>query len=195
MRAVLAFLMLGALAATPAAAAEPRQQSTPIKPEQPRQQRLDDLFRELKREHSEAGAKRIADRIWTEWYRSGSSSIDLMMGWARKAMDEQKWDVALDFLDQVVTLDPQYSEGWNRRATVHFLMHNFKKSMADIERTLELEPRHFGALSGMAQIMQANGAKALAISAYQRVVDVYPMDRSAQNQIATLSEEIAGEAI
>jgi predicted TPR repeat methyltransferase len=67
--------------------------------------------------------------------------------------------------------------------------------MADIERTLELEPRHFGALSGMAQIMQANGAKALAISAYQRVVDVYPMDRSAQNQIATLSEEIAGQAI
>ena len=67
--------------------------------------------------------------------------------------------------------------------------------MADIERTLELEPRHFGALSGMAQILKSTGRKELALEAYQRVLDIYPMMRSAQNEVATLSEELAGEGI
>ena len=118
-----------------------------------------------------------------------------MMQWAKKAMDEQKFDIALDFLDQVVTMRPDFAEGWNRRATVHFMMKNFAKSMADIGQTLELEPRHFGALSGMALIFKARGSKQMAFNAYQRVLDIYPMMRDAQNEVATLSEELAGEAI
>lgn len=156
---------------------------------------LDKLFAELKRERNPQAADRIAKRIWNEWYKSGSASIDLMMKWSNDAVQAQKYDVALDFLDQVVTLQPAFAEGWNRRATVHFLMRQFGKSMADIERTLELEPRHFGALSGMAQIMKETGRKQLALNAWQRVIDIYPMMRSAQNEIATLSEELAGESI
>lgn len=156
---------------------------------------LDTLFAELKRERNPQAAERIAKRIWNEWYKSGSASIDLMMKWSNDAVAAQKYDVALDFLDQVVTLQPGFAEGWNRRATVHFLMRQFGKSMADIEHTLELEPRHFGALSGMAQIMKETGRKELALSAWQRVIDIYPMMRSAQNEIATLSEELAGESI
>jgi len=157
--------------------------------------RLDALFGELKRERNERAAQRIAQRIRDEWNRSGSASIDLMMQWSQKAMGEQKFDVALDFLDQVVTLDPSYAEGWNRRATVHFMMQNFGKSMSDIDQTLRLEPRHFGALAGMAQIMKARGNKQLALNAWQRVLDIYPMMRSAQNEVSTLSEELAGESI
>ena len=67
--------------------------------------------------------------------------------------------------------------------------------MADIDQTLELEPRHFGALSGMAQIMKTTGHKELALEAWQRVLEIYPMMRSAQNEVATLSEELAGEGI
>ncbi|KAB2949032.1 MAG: hypothetical protein F9K19_24315 [Rhizobiaceae bacterium] len=156
---------------------------------------LDKLFAELKRERNPQAADRIAKRIWNEWYKSGSASIDLMMKWSNDAVQAQKFDVALDFLDQVVVLQPRFAEGWNRRATVHFLMRNFGKSMADIERTLALEPRHFGALSGMAQIMKETGRKELALSAWQRVLDIYPMMRSAQGEIATLSEELAGESI
>ncbi|TIT42853.1 MAG: hypothetical protein E5W75_26725, partial [Mesorhizobium sp.] len=100
-----------------------------------------------------------------------------------------------DFLDQVVTLQPSYAEGWNRRATVHFMMKNYGKSMADIDRTLQLEPRHFGALSGLAQIMAETGHKQSALEAWQKVLAIYPMMRSAQNQVATLSEELAGEGI
>ena len=159
------------------------------------QNKLDGLFTELKRERNEKAAERIAGRIWEEWGRSGSASIDLMMEWSKTAMDGRKFDVALDFLDQVVTMRPTYSEGWNRRATVHFMMNNFSKSMSDINQTLRLEPRHFGALAGMAEILKNGGKKELALNAWQRVLDVYPMMRSAQTEVATISEELAGEAI
>ena len=157
--------------------------------------RLDALFAQLKRERNEKAAARIAGRIWEEWGRSGSASIDLMMGWSKTAMDSRKFDVALDFLDQVVVLDPSYAEGWNRRATVHFMMQNYAKSMSDISHTLQLEPRHFGALSGLGQIMKSTGRNQLALEAWQRVLDIYPMMRSAQDEVATISEELAGEGI
>ena len=179
--------------ALPPDAAPPATTPPPAAPT--KQGRLDQLFTELKRERNEKAAERIAGRIWNEWNQSGSASIDLMMLWSQKAMDNQKFDVALDLLDQVVTLQPTYAEGWNRRATVHFLMKNYGKSMSDIDHTLQLEPRHFGALSGMAQIMKNTDHKELALSAYQRVLDIYPMMRSAQDQVSTLSEELAGEGI
>jgi len=163
--------------------------------EEREENRLDALFLRLKRERNEAAAGRIAGRIGEAWSNSGSASIDLMMGWSKTAMDAKKFDVALDFLDQVVTMRPAYAEGWNRRATVHFAMENYAKSMADINRTLELEPRHFGALAGMGQIMKNTGRKELALRAWQRVLDIYPMMRSAQAEVATLSEELAGEGI
>jgi len=156
---------------------------------------LDKLFAELKRQRNDKAAERIAGRIWTEWFKSGSATVDLLMKWAGDAIDKKKYDAALDFLDQVTVLAPNYAEGWNRRATVHYLTKNYAKSMADIEKTLELEPRHFGALSGMAAILKDSGRKQLALDAYQRVLAIYPMMRNAQNEVATLSEELAGEGI
>lgn len=156
---------------------------------------LDDLFHDLKRSGNEAAAARIASRIQREWTRSGSRSIDLLMQWASTAMQARKFDAALDLLDQVVTLSPDYAEGWNRRATVHFMMNNYALSMSDIDRTLRLEPRHFGALAGMAQIFQRTGRKEPALKAYERVLDVYPMMRNAQDQVGTLADELAGEGI
>jgi tetratricopeptide (TPR) repeat protein len=180
---------------SPAFATEPTAavvgKPVPVKPEN----RLDTLFSELKRERNEKAAERIAARIWEEWSRSGSASVDLMMVWSKTAMDAKKFDVALDFLDEVVTLKPDFAEGWNRRATVHFMMENYQKSMADINRTLLLEPRHFGALSGMGQIMKNTDRKELALEVWQRVLDIYPMMRSAQNEVASLSEELSGEGI
>ncbi|RWN44615.1 MAG: hypothetical protein EOS03_23495 [Mesorhizobium sp.] len=160
-----------------------------------KQARLDQLFSDLKRERNEKAAERIAGNIWSEWSQSGSASIDLMMQWSQKAVEGQKFDAALDFLDQVVTLQPTYAEGWNRRATVHFMMKNYGKSMSDIDHTLQLEPRHFGALSGLAQIMALTGHKQSALEAWQKVLAIYPMMRSAQDQVGTISEELAGEGI
>ena len=183
------------LAGGPAIAAEPVAANPENPAVQTHEERLDTLFAELKRERNEKAAERVAARIWEEWGKSGSASVDLMMIWSKTAMDAQKFDVALDFLDQVVTLSPQFAEGWNRRAIVHAMMQNYRKSMSDIERTLQLEPRHFGALSGMAQILKDDGRKELALDAFQRVLDIYPMMRSAQGEVASLSEELAGEGI
>jgi tetratricopeptide (TPR) repeat protein len=197
MRKFFAFLPAIALTLTfaPAIGAE-APPSPPAKPAAATpESRIETLFGELKRERNERKAERIAARIQQEWSRSGSASVDLMMQWSQKAMQAQKFDIALDFLDQVVTLSPTYAEGWNRRATVHFMMRSFGKSMADIHRTLQLEPRHFGALAGLAQIMKERGSKELALDAYQRVLDIYPMMRNAQSEVATLSEELAGDGI
>ncbi|AEH85850.1 tetratricopeptide repeat protein [Mesorhizobium opportunistum] len=190
-----ALLVSGALPASADDQAAPP--SAPNAPAAPvtKQDRLDKLFTDLKRERNEKAAERIAGNIWNEWSQSGSASIDLMMQWSQKAIENQKFDVALDFLDQVVTLQPSYAEGWNRRATVHFMMKNYGKSMSDIDRALQLEPRHFGALSGLAQIMALTGHKQSALEAWQKVLVIYPMMRSAQDQVATLSEELAGEGI
>jgi len=192
--AVCAALLLST--AVPSVAATPAQDGAPAsRAPQTREQRLDALFSNLKRERNEKAAERTAARIYDEWNHSGSASIDLMMQWSQKAIEDKKYAVALDFLDQVVTLQPTYAEGWNRRATLHYIMKNYGKSMADIDRTLQLEPRHFGAISGLAQIMADTGRKEQALQAWQRVLDIYPMLRSAQNQVATLSEELAGEGI
>lgn len=196
MRNVLLCLVLAAVLTPAAASAQDRPLGAPVqKVDKTDKQRVDELFAELKKTTNDRAAGRVASRISERWNNSGSASIDLMMQWSKKAMDEQKWDVALDFLDQVTTMKPDYAEGWNRRATVHFMMQNFAKSMADIERTLELEPRHFGALAGMGQIFKVRGNKEMALSAYSRVLDVYPMMREAQNEVSSLSEEMAGEAI
>ncbi len=189
--AAMAFYLAQQAVAADSTVTGEAQATTPVSA----QARLDKLFSDLKRERNERAAERLSQRIWEEWGKSGSASVDLMMGWAQDAVTAKKYDVALDFLDQVVTLSPAYSEGWNRRATVHFLMNNFSKSMADIERTLQLEPRHFGALSGMAQILKNADRKQSALDAWLRVLDIYPMNRSAQAEVSTLSDELTGEGI
>lgn len=158
-------------------------------------EKLETLFKELKKARNANSAGKIAQSIWKEWAQSGSPTVDLLMQWSDGAMKQRKFPVALDFLDQVVTLDPGYAEGWNRRATVHYMMDEYAKSMSDIEHVLRLEPRHFGALTGMALILKQTGRRKLALQAYQRVLEVYPMMRSAQSAVTELSEELAGEGI
>ncbi|TXR49090.1 tetratricopeptide repeat protein [Phyllobacterium endophyticum] len=160
---------------------------------QKRATRLDDLFASLKRESNEVKAARIAAQIQAQWQNSGSATVDLMMGWSAKAMEDKKYSVALDFLDQVVVMKPDYAEGWNRRATLNFMMNDYGRSMADIQKTLALEPRHFGAMAGMAAILKDTGRKEAALQAFERVLTVYPMLREAQKQAGELADELTGQ--
>ncbi|EKF18711.1 tetratricopeptide repeat protein [Nitratireductor pacificus] len=174
---------------------EPLQVPPPAQTAQETPSRLDALFQDLKHERNEQAARRIAARIGEAWNTPGSATAALLMQWANEAIKEKKVSVALDFLDQLVLLYPDYAEAWNRRATLHFTMNDYARAMADISRTLELEPRHFGALAGMARILQATGRREQALGAYERVLDVYPMLRSAQKAVAELSDELAGQGI
>lgn len=156
---------------------------------------LDKLFEELKREPNAKAATRITRRIWAEWFDSGSDTVNLLLNWSQEAIEKEKFEVALDLLDQVVVLDPGFAEGWNRRATLHFMMDRYDKSMADIACTLLLEPRHFGAWSGMAAIYKNSGLKEKALEAYLKVLEFYPADVNAQKAVLELSEELAKDAI
>ena len=139
----------------------------PDKPAASKSERLDGLFATLKSTKSASEAKVAEGSILRLWLESGSDTIDLLMAWAIKAIDAKNYPLALDFLDRIVTMKPDYVEGWNKRATVYFLTDDYKKSIADIERTLALEPRHFGALSGLGMIMRDIGDDKRAIEAYQ----------------------------
>jgi tetratricopeptide (TPR) repeat protein len=117
------------------------------------------------------------------------------MQWADKAVADQKNGLALDLLDQVLVLMPEFAEGWNRRATLNYAMGNHGKSMSDIARVLRLEPRHFGAISGMAAILAASGNDELELRAWEQVLDIYPANRQAQTRIGELADKLAGSRI
>lgn len=155
-------------------------------------QTLDRLFEQLKKDPRHASASATARMIWREWSASGSRSIDLLMSWASRAMRSQEFAKAEDLLDQVIVLKPEYAEGWNRRATLYFNKLDYSRSLADIEKTLALEPRHFGALSGLAVIMQRLNRDEDALKAWYKVLEIYPANKSAQEAVIELEEELAG---
>ncbi|TCL69738.1 hypothetical protein [Rhizobium sp. BK251] len=156
------------------------------------QQRLDNLFAELRRTSDPEKAQTIANQIRMEWNDSGSATVNLLMQWANQAIEEKRNPAALDFLDQAIALKPDYVEGWNRRATLNYAMGNYRKSMADINQVLTLEPRHFGALAGMAAILSESGNDQITLKAWERFLEVYPADKTAQEQVNRLSEKLAG---
>lgn len=153
---------------------------------------IDALFQALKRERDPEKAKGIASQIIAEMNDSGSATVNLLMQWSEDAIKEKKNAAALDFLDRVTLLDPAFTEGWNRRATLHYTMGDRRKSMSDIAEVLKREPRHFGALAGLAGILMEAEDDALALKAWERYLSVYPADRDAQEAVSKLSEKIAG---
>jgi tetratricopeptide (TPR) repeat protein len=157
-----------------------------------RTETLDTLFAALKRESDVEKASAIADQIRREWHASDSPTVDLLMQWAAKAVADGKQASALDLYDQVIALKPDYVEGWNQRATLHYQMSNYRKSMSDINQVLALEPRHFGALAGMATILSSAGKDELALQAWEQFLSLYPAERKAQEQLGELEEKLAG---
>jgi tetratricopeptide (TPR) repeat protein len=132
--------------AQPALEAQPEAQSDfgPQSPEEEaalRQATLDALFERLAQRDDPNWAN-VENEIWLAWSKSGSPSMDLLLLRAGRAMDSGDSELALRHLDDLVRLAPDFAEGWNKRATVYFLLNEFGRSVADIERTLALEPRH-----------------------------------------------------
>lgn len=176
-----------------ASPAEPQSQTSEKALSKP--ERLDAYFLQLKRVAAPKPARRIADKIWKEWRLSDSPTANQLMEWANEAMQDNRNFIALDLLDQVTVLEPDFAEGWNRRATLHYVMGSHAKSMADINRVLALEPRHFGALMGIASILSAAGSDEAALGTYLKVLEIYPAMRNAQKRVDELSQELAGDDI
>ncbi|WP_310618834.1 tetratricopeptide repeat protein [Flexibacterium corallicola] len=156
---------------------------------------IDRLFLELGNCEDDEQARKISGRLQKLFAISGSETVDLLMSRAGKAIKAENYEIALDLLDAVLRLAPNYVEGWNRRATVHYLREDFGKSVADIERALLLEPRHFPALSGLGMILRRMGKAEKALEVFLYVLKINPMQESAQEAVEALKKEVREETI
>ena len=110
-------------------------------------QNLDRLFAALKVAPDDESAKYIENRIWAIWLASSSDTANLLMGRAKTATDGNDFDLAIRLLNAIIDIRPDFTEAWNRRATVYYTKKDFGRTVADIHEVLAREPRHFGALS------------------------------------------------
>ena len=178
----LAACLVAVLAAAPPARAD---QKDP---------KLDDLFGQLKAADGETAAV-LEGAIWHIWLDSPQSEVEALLERGIAAMQASDQDAALAAFDRVVALAPDFAEGWNKRATVYYLMGRYEESVHDIDRVLALEPRHFGALSGLGlcEVQRHNTEAALA--AFQRAAAIDPALHGVQDNIAALKKQIARERI
>jgi tetratricopeptide (TPR) repeat protein len=136
--------------------------------------RLASLFRELSAQSPERPADDIEDLIWALWISHEDRMAEEIMGAAVDAIATGALDKAKPLLDHLTDRYPEWSEAWNKRATLAFIEKRDAESLRDIERTLELEPRHFGAISGFGQICLRNGHLNEARAAFQIALSINP---------------------
>jgi tetratricopeptide (TPR) repeat protein len=174
--------------------AKPKQKADKPVP-QDRESLLAELYTHLAKTHDATEAAPIAETIEGLWLQSGSDTIGVLMGRSTKAINEQKNDLALQLLDAVVELAPDYAEGWNRRAYVYFLQNNYEGAVGDLRRALALEPNHFKALEGLARILRDTGQKKSALEAYKQILKINPYQEGAKGAVDELSVEVEGQGI
>jgi len=154
------------------------------------QEVLDSLFGKLHGVKSPKRAQLLAGAIWKIWARSGSSTADLLLVQAQRAMRAGQERVAVSILSTVIDQYPEFAEAWNKRATVYFIMRDFDRSIADINEVLDREPRHFGALAGLGMIYQQQGKKKKALVAFRRALAIHPHLKSARRAVKRLAGDV-----
>lgn len=160
-----------------------------------REARVEALLDDLQQSEAADSAKELVERIIREWSQSDSATIDLLLKRGKDALAKGDTDQALDFLTRVVAFAPRFSEGWNARATLHFTTGDFGLSLADIRRTLALQPRHFGALSGLGLVLEKLEDKENALAAYQAALQIHPYMEGPKKGIERLTDEVDGQPI
>jgi len=184
--------------AAPPAAKEDRANAAPAaKGDIPLSERsLDDLYAALATEKDEAAADAAEREIQRRWMISGSDTVDLLMSWAQDAMTRQDFGTALSYLDTVTILKPNYAEGWNRRATLHFMRDDYGKAIADLEKVIRLEPRHFGALSGLGMMLREIGEEDAALPVLRRALEIDPrLSDEVRKAVDELALKVEGSPI
>jgi len=157
--------------------------------------RLADLFEQLRDSPDADTADQLERQIWVIWLDSGREDVDQLMFRGIRAMHQRQMRRAFSLFDRVVEIAPEFAEGWNKRATVLYLQDRLAESMADIERTLHLEPRHFGALSGMGLIFAQVEDEEGAMRAFEAVLELNPHSSSAIANIDDLRTKAHGESL
>jgi tetratricopeptide (TPR) repeat protein len=195
MTRLLAALALVALFAAAPAHAQVEETPQLLTPREIGAFSLDELFEKLPQNADTPAGERIEREILRRFNHSGSATADLLLQWAAEAMDDKDYAEALDLLDQIVILKPDFAEAWNRRATVYFLLDDYSASLGDLRVTLDLEPRHFGALAGFGIILQELDRKPEAIEVYRRALEINPQLKNVRESLERLEKESGDQEI
>ncbi len=190
---LLATVTTAAVAATPgvsdrrpSAPAEPKAQDRKPSPS------LDELYGRLRDSEDDAEAKGVATLIERRLDWSGSATVDVLTDRARQAMTAQDFALAAELMDRVTAIEPAWSEGWNRRATVFWLLTDRQSAIADLQRALVLEPRHFEAWAALGRIYLSLEDKTRALNAYRRAIAIYPRMPKLKDAMERLAPEVDG---
>jgi Tfp pilus assembly protein PilF len=148
---------------------------------------LDRLFAELARASDEDEARKVESKIWRLWAESGVEAADRMLAVASEAMSRGAFAAALALLNSALETTGDFAEAWNKRATLYYLIGEHDLAVHDIRRTLSLEPRHFGAMSGLGMICLQRSDEAGALKAFRDALAVHPYLSGAQDAVDNLS--------
>ncbi len=160
------------------------------------QKKIDKLFDQLKITTSYQDSKEIESKIWKLWTTHPSKNkLTALMADGSLYMSQNKLETAYETFTQTIKLDPDWAEAWNKRATVLYLMGKYELSQADIDKVLELEKRHFGALSGQGLVQTALNNYQKAIDSYIEAHKVHPNMKSPLIMIEKLKLQIKKESI
>jgi tetratricopeptide (TPR) repeat protein len=157
--------------------------------------RLPALFERLHDTTNPSIARLTEFMIWQIWGESGKPALDALMAEGEAAMGDEDYKTALQKFDAVIAARPDFAEGWNRRATLYYLTGDYAASLADIDHVLELEPRHFGAISGLGVVNMAISHDTAARDAFERVLSLYPLNIPAQENLKLVKKRLDDSAI
>ena len=153
---------------------------------------MDELFARLQKA-DRAEAERIERLIVIEWSKSGSPAMDLLLKRGQDAMAAGDFQAAIGHFTALVDHAPDFAEGWNARATAYYMAGEFGPSIDDIARTLTLNPRHFGALSGLGMIFEELGQPEKALEVYRAALAIHPHLDSVLESVEALEKETGGQ--
>jgi len=154
---------------------------------------LPELFDQLLEATSAAQASELESQIWMHWLQAPDDASEFLLSQVAQAMNTGQLEFALKLSTQLVDGSPNFAEAWNKRATIHYLLGNNNASVADIRETLALEPRHFGAISGLGLIFMRERNMEAALDAFEQVLAISPASGNAQSSADRVRNELGRE--
>ncbi len=155
--------------------------------------RLNALFSQLASSKNSGDAQAVENLIWKIWLENKNPPVERILNAGILAMNAGRLSMALQAFNEVVDMEPNFAEGWNKRATIYYLLQEYPASVKDIAETLRLEPRHFGALSGLGLINTTLGRHQAAVNAFEQALVIHPHMLGARKHIKILKEILKGE--
>ncbi|MBU2580992.1 MAG: hypothetical protein KJ622_04660 [Alphaproteobacteria bacterium] len=156
---------------------------------------LANLYALLATAEDEKTAGEIAGVIERLWLFGHGDTVFVLMQRATKALAEKNDELAMKFLDAVVSLAPDYTEGWHQRAVVSYTRNDFRRALGDLRRVLALDPNHYKALEGLSRMFEETEQKAAALAAHRQLMEIHPYWPDAEQRLRELEHAAEGQGI